>query len=285
MLVAAAIFGNHRAVFEPAAAPLSPPLASLPAWRGSGGGLRAAIMLLTRLPTGRGESSPAARRWACGWFPLVGALIGSLCAATQLGLARLLGPHLGAVATVVVGVLLTGALHEDGLGDTADALGGARDRAHIFVILKDSRHGTYGVLALVLVVLLRVGAIDELGAHAPAALILGALVSRTAMVALLAALPYVTPADVARSADVAQAGWPQIALATVLCAGGCAAVGATGALPWGALGSALGAAGVTTLVAGWRFAVRAGGITGDFLGAGQQISEISALAALIALLR
>jgi adenosylcobinamide-GDP ribazoletransferase len=258
-----------------------------------GGGLRAAIMLLTRIPTGSGDSSPAARAWASGWFPLVGALVGVTSAAAGVGSTRLLGPHLGAVVAVVVGILLTGALHEDGLGDTADALGGARDRAQIFAILKDSRHGTYGVLALVLAVILRIGAIDKLGLdlggpaawRGPAALVLAAIVSRTAMVALLGALPYVTPTEVSRSADVARTGAPQLAWAATLCAGGCAGLIALGwSSPAGVAGG-LAAAAATTLLLGWRFAVRAGGITGDFLGAGQQLTEISVLLTTIALLR
>jgi adenosylcobinamide-GDP ribazoletransferase len=274
------------------------PVADLPAstspspvrrWQGMGGGLRAAIMLLTRIPTGSGDSSPAARAWASGWFPLVGSLVGVTSAAAGVGCTRLLGPHLGAVVAVAVGILLTGALHEDGLGDTADALGGARDRGQIFTILKDSRHGTYGVLALVLAVILRIGAIDklglELGAPGPAALVLAAIVSRTAMVALLAALPYVTPTEVSRSADVARTGAPQLAWAATLCAGGCGGLFALGWSSPGGVAGGLAAATATTLLLGWRFAVRAGGITGDFLGAGQQLTEISVLLTTIALLR
>jgi adenosylcobinamide-GDP ribazoletransferase len=240
-------------------------------------------MLLTRLPTGGTESSLAARAWASGWFPLVGVVIGGICAATQILLVARLGRPLAAAAAIIVGLLLTGALHEDGLADTADALGGARDRAQIFVILKDSRHGTYGVLALVLAVLLRIGAVTELAARAPAALVLAAVASRTAMVGLLAALPYVTPAETARSADVARTGTPQVALAALLCGGACAALVSLGSLTGAALAAGLAAAAGMTIVAGWRFAARAGGITGDFLGAGQQLAEISVLLAMLAL--
>jgi adenosylcobinamide-GDP ribazoletransferase len=286
VLVCGVIFGNHPRVIQPAV--VSPSAAGqevVPWWRGAGGGLRAAVMLLTRLPTGRNDSPLAARRWASGWFPVVGVITGGICAAAQWGLGHLLGPALGAAGAIAAGIVVTGALHEDGLGDTADALGGARDRAQIFAILKDSRHGTYGVLALVLSVVLRIGAVAQLAGHAPAALILVAVVSRTAMVALLAALPYVTPAEIARSADVARAVLPQVLLASLWCAGALGAlvglhvVGLTAALAVVAMTA------LTTALAGWRFAVRAGGITGDFLGAGQQIAEIAGLLALVACLR
>jgi adenosylcobinamide-GDP ribazoletransferase len=275
----------HQPVIDlPAAASPSRPRV----WHGFAGGLRAALMLLTRIPTGSAGSSLAARGWASGWFPLVGALVGAVSAAAGVGAAALFGPHLGAVAAVAVAIVATGALHEDGLGDTADALGGARDRAQIFAILKDSRHGTYGVLALLLAVIVRIGAIDQLGLatwRGSAALVLAAMVSRTAMVALLAALPYVTPADVARSADVARTGAGPIALAAALCAGGGTGLVALAGLPVGSVAGAVVAVALTTLLLGWRFAVRAGGITGDFLGAGQQLTEISALLTTIALLR
>ena len=264
-------------------------------WRqGAFGGLRAAVMLLTRLPTGHAPTSAAARAWASGWFPLVGAAIGSLTAAVLLGLAPLLGASLAAAGAVGAAILVTGALHEDGLADTADALGGARDRTQIFEILKDSRHGTYGVLALVLVVLMRIAALAQLlrlpgsnpaGATAAAGLIWAALTSRAAMVALLATLPYVTPAAVARSADVARAGPAPTALAAVFVAALGGGLLALGALPLLALGGALAGVALVTAAAGWRFAARAGGITGDFLGALQQLAELMALTALVALLR
>jgi adenosylcobinamide-GDP ribazoletransferase len=257
------------------------PAKTLRPLQGLAGGLRAALMLLSRLPVGA-DVSREARRWASAWFPLVGALLGALAGLTQLALAPALGPWLAATCALLVSALLTGALHEDGLADSADALGGARDRAAIFAILKDSRHGTYGVLALVFSALLRVGALARLDTLAPVALVLAAVVARAAMVALLAALPYVTPPAVSRTADVAHAGAAQTTLAILLLAGLLTALVLPGLLPFESVALALLSAALVTAAAGWRFHVRAGGITGDFLGATAQLCEVTVLLALVA---
>ncbi|HEY0708676.1 MAG TPA: adenosylcobinamide-GDP ribazoletransferase [Polyangia bacterium] len=254
---------------------------------GLSGGLRAAFMVLSRVPVGRGDLSLAARRWASGWFPLVGAALAAIAGAAADVLAPGLGGFLAAAIAVGVLALLTGALHEDGLADSADALGGARDRAQIFVILKDSRHGTYGVLTLVLMVLLRVGALDRLLAQQVSAALfafcLAGMLSRLSLTWLLFSLPYVTPTGTSRSADVAHAGGAQVVLASVLAIVGLGALGATAALPWVGIAGALAATTVSAAVAGLIFLRRAGGITGDFLGATAQITETACLIALVAL--
>jgi adenosylcobinamide-GDP ribazoletransferase len=98
------------------------------------------------------------------------------------------------VATVAALALVTGAFHEDGLADTADALGGAFDREKLFAILKDSRIGSFGATALILVLLLRIAALAKLGPMAAGGLLLGQTLSRTTPVWMMAALPYATPA-------------------------------------------------------------------------------------------
>jgi adenosylcobinamide-GDP ribazoletransferase len=127
-----------------------------------------------------------------------------------------------------------------------------------------------------------VGALARLDNLGPAALVLAAVVARAAMVALLAALPYVTPAAVARSADVAQAGPAQTTLAIVLTAALVAALVVPGLLPYQTTALALLLAALVTTAAGWRFHVRAGGITGDFLGATAHLCEVTVLLALVA---
>jgi adenosylcobinamide-GDP ribazoletransferase len=173
-------------------------------------------------------------------------------------------------------------LHEDGLADTADALGGARDRDQLFAILKDSRLGTYGVLALVLSMLIRFESLTALAMQAPAAYLLAAVFSRAPLVGLMAALPYVTPAGAARNADLARVGRGTVsaaALTTLVVAGGAVAVRA---FPWTAVSLALLTALVAALVAGGNFRRRAGGVTGDFLGAAQQLCELAVLLTLLA---
>jgi adenosylcobinamide-GDP ribazoletransferase len=250
------------------------------------GGLRAAVMLLSRIPVGRAELSAAARRWASAWFPLVGVLLAATAGATADLLTPAIGSFLAAVIALAVFAALTGALHEDGLADSADALGGARDRAQIFVILKDSRHGTYGVLALGLVLLIRVGALERLlpTTTGMAALALAGLLSRFALTWMLFALPYVTPVGTARSTDVAHGGGGQVILASVMALLGLLGLGASATLPWIGIAAAVAATLVTATGLGIVFLRRAGGITGDFLGATAQLTEAACLLALVALL-
>ncbi len=264
------------AMTEPASTPA--PIAPLD---GMAGGLRAALMLLTRLPAGT-HLSPGALRWGSGWFPVVGAIVGGITAALLTLLAGPLPPAMAAFVVIIVSLLVTGALHEDGLADTADALGGARDRDSIFVILKDSRHGTYGVAALVTALGLRAAALATT-VDFPAAIVIAAIVSRTTLTALLVALPYVTPDDVARSRTVVHARVPQLILALAFTAAAFALALARGWLTPLGTGVVVGAGVLVATVAGWRFSARAGGITGDFLGATQQVVELASLCALVAL--
>ncbi len=243
-------------------------------------GARAAFVFLTRVPVGGFPYTAEEWRWASGWFPLVGMVLGVVCAAVWV-LASPLGPWVAAMAALVVSILLTGAFHEDGLADTADALGGAaHDREKIFVILKDSRVGAFGALALVISIAFRLVLLAGLGAAAPAALVLAHCLARVGPVWLMAALPYVSGAD-AKNRQVARARAAQAAMATAVGVGVCAL---TGGAPVGAAGvlAATGAMTAATVLCGWRFRARAGGVTGDFLGAAEQVNEILILMALLA---
>ena len=116
--------------------------------------------VLTRFPIAADAAEPGAIA-ASGWaFPLVGGGIGALCAVAFFA-AALLGLPVGpaALLAVAAGIAATGALHEDGLADTADGFGGGRDRDRKLAIMRDSAHGTYGVVALVLSIGLRATAI------------------------------------------------------------------------------------------------------------------------------
>jgi adenosylcobinamide-GDP ribazoletransferase len=246
-------------------------------------------MLLTRVPMGRQPLSTAARRWGAAFFPVVGALIALPGAAVLVVAAPVRGDLLAASLALLLTCLLTGALHEDGLADTADALGGGgADRDRVLAILKDSRHGSYGVLALIGSLLIRVAALERLGAAAPVAWLLAAVLARSAVVWLLARLPYVTAGAVARSGDAARAGTPQLAVATLLAL---AIAGAPLMLAPGdwlsvpapaALAAAAGGVALATAGAGWLFRRRVGGITGDFLGAAEQVNEALILVVLAA---
>ena len=115
--------------------------------------LLSGFALLTRLPLPNHQGTGARSAWA---WPLVGAVLGAFGAALSSG-ALWLGvtPGVTAVLVLALGAMLTGGLHEDGLSDTADGLYGGWTKARRLEIMKDSRVGSYGVLALVLVTLAR----------------------------------------------------------------------------------------------------------------------------------
>jgi adenosylcobinamide-GDP ribazoletransferase len=241
-------------------------------------GALASIMFLTRVPVGNVRFTAADWRWAPAWMPATGAVIGLVLYAVW-ALAQPLGAFPAVVLAYAAGLLVTGALHEDGLADTADALGGARNPDDVFRILKDSRIGTYGALALCISLLLRVALISQADVQVLLLFVVSQAISRLPPVWLMVLLPYVTPKDTARSSALMSIGWPQVAWAS-----GLAAV----VLAWVSVVAGRDAAGLvlggTTIVAaacGHLFRARLGGVTGDFLGATQQVTEIVVLMVLV----
>lgn len=113
--------------------------------------LQLAFVLLTRLPMGRLPDETPPTRDAAWAFPLVGLVIGSFSGAVFLLTATVLPPLAAALLAITTGVVLTGALHEDGLADVADGFGGGQTRDAKLEIMRDSRIGSYGVVALILV--------------------------------------------------------------------------------------------------------------------------------------
>ena len=204
--------------------------------------------------------------WA---FPLVGAGIGAIVALTFF-LTQLvgLGTWPAALLSVAASLALTGALHEDGLADTADGFFGGRDREEKLAILRDSRHGTYGVLAILLSVLLRAAALAGIGdpIHAGLALIAAHAASRAALPAVMRGLTPARPDGLG-----ATAGAPRLSAAM-------AAVLIGSAIALAALGPGRGLIALC-LAAVLIFAMAAvarrqvGGYTGDILGSLQQIGE------------
>ncbi len=238
-------------------------------------GFAAAVAFLTRVPIG--PPTPEGWRLAdAAWaFPLVGAGIGAVAALVFLVAEILgLGPGPAALLAVLAGLCLTGALHEDGLADTADGFFGGGDRARRLAVMRDPRHGTYGVLALVLSVGLRVAALAQTGeaVYAGLALIAAHAASRALLPAAMRALP---PArDDGLGADAGRPGTLSMLAAAAI--GAAIALAALGPL-LGAL--ALAAAAAAVLVAAMMSSRRIGGATGDVMGALQQIAEIVILLA------
>ncbi len=237
------------------------------------GGARAALGFLTRVPAG--APSEADLRWAPGYFPLVGAGVGAAMAIVYTATASA-GAIVAATLAIGAGMLLTGAFHEDGLADTADALGGAYTRERLFEILKDSRIGTFGAAALVISIGLRIALLASLGERAPVALIATQCFARLPPVWLMGTLSYVTANDTRRS-PAFDGGIGPLMLASALTAMAATYFELNG---WISLSEllAIGASGIAiALLCGWRFHARAGGLTGDFLGATEQVCECGIL--------
>jgi adenosylcobinamide-GDP ribazoletransferase len=233
-------------------------------------GFLATTAFFTRLPAdpqASGEWRLADSAWA---FPLVGAGIGGAAAFAFL-LAQLIGlaSWPAALLSVLAGIALTGALHEDGLADTADGFSGGRDREEKLAILRDSRQGTYGVLAIVLSVLLRAAALAGIGdvIHGGLALIAAHAASRAALPAAMMGLTPARPDGLGAMAGTPRADGT-IAAALIGTAIALAALGPV----QGAIALCL--AGVIVFATAELARSQIGGYTGDVLGAFQQVAEI-----------
>jgi len=261
---------------EPAIAPPAPVRRALPP---PARAVRASFVFLTRLPVGGFPYSDADWAWASAHFPLVGAVLGAALGALD-ALLLPLGPLPAAAIVLGASFLLTGALHEDGLADTADALGGSTERTRILEILKDTHIGSFGATALGLSLLARAALIARLGLLAPLSLPLVLCAARTAPVWLLWALPYTTEGAAAKSRLVARASNSAAAVATAWLALAAAVSLRLGVISTPRLLALIAAVALVALATGACYARRLGGVTGDFLGATEQLAETAALATL-----
>ncbi|MBI2235943.1 MAG: adenosylcobinamide-GDP ribazoletransferase [Magnetospirillum sp.] len=239
--------------------------------------LHLAACFLTRLPLpDAGPVAPGGLAAAMRCFPVVGAVVG-LAAAAVHALASLWLPTLPAALLAVTAlVLLTGALHEDGLADFADGLGARGDRARRLEVMRDSRTGSFGVLALVFSVALRGAALAALpsGWIATGALVAAAALSRALMPAAMQAMAPARADGLGASCGVPHAGVAATAVVVALLL----------SLPGLGLGGTLAAAlagGLAALGVTWLARRAIGGYTGDVLGAIQQVSEAAVLLAAV----
>jgi adenosylcobinamide-GDP ribazoletransferase len=257
-----------------------------------------ALQFFTRIPvTGRLAQwvgySPAMLQASAAFFPAVGWVVGAIGALALAGALAVWPPLVAAVLCTVVTVMLTGAFHEDGLADVVDGLGGSSNRERAMEIMRDSRIGAFGAIALVLALGLKFALIAALadtesfaGADdgawlACAAMLAAHVLSRFAPLAVMRGLPYVggeggkakPMADAVSGAALAVAlAWSLPALALL-------------AVAFGPLQTlvALGAAALATFAVALRLHRRLGGFTGDGLGATQQLSELAIYLALAAI--
>lgn len=233
------------------------------------------IGLLTRLPFGGDATYAMARGAAAAWtWPIVGLML-ALCAALIAWLFSGLGPALCAALALLTSMILTGALHEDGLADCADGFWGGYTPERRLEIMKDSHIGSYGTLALIASLGLRALALATLAAngHLLVALCLAAMLSRAAMVWVMYTLPHARPGGLSASVgrpsfNVLSLAWAGAKIAALLIAG------------WAGIAAII-AAFLAALTAQSIANAKIGGQTGDVLGATQQIAEIAVLLALV----
>lgn len=263
-----------------------------------------AVQFFTRIPvTGKLAAwvgfSPEAFRASAAHFPGVGVLVGAVAAAVFSGLLALLpdavfSPLIAAALSTVVTVLMTGGFHEDGLADVADGLGGSGERERALDIMKDSRVGAFGAMALMLALLCKVALLALLGSveGAPAgwdtasgssafagwygagALLAGHTVSRTLPLLLVRWLPHVGDTAASKSKPLAD----HISLARLLVAFlWCFSALAFVFIAYDAIELivACSFAVLALLWMGRLFSRRLQGFTGDCLGATQQVCEIA----------
>jgi adenosylcobinamide-GDP ribazoletransferase len=247
-----------------------------------------AVQFFTRIPVAGalGEwvgFSPTQLRASAAHFPGVGVLVGmAACVAFALVSVLLpeapLSPLVAAVGCTIASVLVTGAFHEDGLADLADGLGGSAERERALAIMKDSRIGSYGAVALVLALLAKVSLLALLASRSPLAVLTALLaahaVSRFWPLLTIHTLAHIEGEAGSKSKPLAErierralfvgAAWCLVPLALMLLADRFAFV----------------LLAVVASAAGWWFmrrllARRLQGFTGDALGATQQVCEIA----------
>lgn len=234
-----------------------------------------ALALLTRLPLPRLQDTAFARQALATWaFPLTGLVVATLaCGIGWVALQTGLPTSVAAGLVLAAQIIATGAMHEDGLADTADGFWGGWDRDRRLEIMKDSAIGTYGVLALVLSVGVRWIALAQLLHFGFATVFAAAILSRATLPVLMACLPSARPNGLSHKVGVPPF-WSVILSVGLGLFGAWLCVGVTSIF-----------VALSVSVALFLLAVLAqrkiGGQTGDVLGAAQQVGEIVTLLVLL----
>jgi adenosylcobinamide-GDP ribazoletransferase len=234
-----------------------------------------ALTFLTKLPwPWRGPADGAALARSLFWFPWVGAALGLGFWVAWAGFQKILPAPAAAALLLALTVWVTGGLHLDGLADTADGLGGGHTPETALRIMKDSRVGAFGVISLILGLILKFSLFLSLAAQpdSTAALMLFPVVSRWGMVLLAYLSPYARP-----EGGLGQA--MTLGVSPQVLAGASLSTWVLSVLILGAPGLVLfGGAAALVWLGSLYFQHRLGGITGDVLGATNEVLEILVLA-------
>ena len=239
--------------------------------------LLTAVQYFTRIrvPAWVGHA-PGQLTGAVRYFPAIGLIVGASGAAVMWLAALGLPAPLPAILSTAVTILMTGAIHEDGLADTADGLGGGATRERALEIMKDPRIGVFGAIALMLILLLKIATLSLMPLWTALAVLVGAhAFSRFCAVLVIVTGHYVGSADRSRSAPVVE----RVRIGDVLIAAlfGLPALALCGPRVVVAVVVALVVVGLLA-----RWCVRKiGGYTGDTLGATQQVAEVGCYVGLL----
>ncbi len=249
-----------------------------------------AIQFFTRIPIAGKLAdwvgfSPAMLRASAAHFAGVGWVVGTVAAGVYallaLQISSVFAPAVAAFVSTVATVLLTGGFHEDGLADTADGLGGATSRERALDIMKDSRVGAYGAMALVLALGTKVALLAALGSSASATIsqvcivILAAhVVSRACPMVLVRLLPHVGDTAASKSKPLADQITAGALVSNFVWCLALAPLVWISPKPW-IFAAAFAGAVVALIYMGRLFARRLQGFTGDCLGATQQVCELA----------
>ena len=237
--------------------------------------LLAAIQFFTRipLPTAVAHDSVTLNQ-ALKYFPLVGWLVGGVCALTYYLAIDTWPASVAVLLSIVVGVLLTGALHEDGFADSCDGFGGGWDKAQVLAIMKDPRIGNYAALGLILMLLLKTVLLIQLAGKSDELVLIALLLAHSASRLLVLPLPWLL--DYARESDDSKSH----TMVAGRFSGSMLAYGSLFVLLpllylqvpplWYALLNAS----IVAALMGLYFKRRLGGYSGDCLGATQQVTEV-----------
>ena len=207
--------------------------------------------------------------WAAIFFPIIGLLLGTVLVLFDFPLRLLASPGLCAAVLVTILAFLTRALHLDGLSDTFDGLGAGGDRNHMLTVMDDSRVGAFGMIAVLLVLILKIEAIQSTDTDRWRMLLAAPILSRWAMVLLgyrsLPAKPGLG------SSFIGQLGSKHVAVATII------AIIFVAAMLRGMGIALIALTGLFTWAIKTYFHRRLGGITGDIFGAVSELTETFAL--------
>ena len=228
-----------------------------------------AVQFLTRIPV-RVRFEPGDLQRATGAFPAVGAVVASIGVGARWVLAPWLGAELATIVALAAMVVATGAFHEDGLADTADGLWGGHTPDERLRIMRDSRLGTYGTVALIALFAVKFAALAPMGLGVFAATLVPAMVlGRASSLVLMRAIPPAPDSLASLAGPPSAVGWVVVGVSVV------ASLAGFGLRAW----LPLVLAGVVIVASGSIVRRKVGGINGDQLGAANQLVEVAVLVA------